>query len=371
MIRAQSVVNLHFHVEQILKYLDTIFDDKPSLARQQSGLATRDRAGVDLDEDLFSPAAPQPTSSALDLDERPWPTLDMPALKQVPDTLERKIAEQERELSMRCTQVADLYNLQERQTAELQVAYAEIERLNAAFSDLEQTATQHATAAAERKKSVTVLNQENTVLRSKLAKSQDDIADLANKMLTVETMFNDREMVITTTLEQADLLKAELAAIADERSKLTSAIEHTEQLRRDDRTHSATAIDELNRKLESLFADNGVQFKTREKLAKRCDELAKANASLESAHKGARAKITAQDEHTAFLETVLRVERETSAARIKELTEKLEQERTQRAAADKASIAMRQEMAILLRHIARRKAADAGQPEVAERQDAA
>lgn len=357
-----------------MKYLETIFDEMPKLAGRRRGPAIRDRAGIDLDEDLFSPVAP-PTASVpafgapVDLDDRPWPTLEAPP-KSGPSALEKKVAEQERELSMRCTQVADLYNLQERQTAELQVAYAEIERLNAAFAELQGTAAQHAMAAAERKKSATALHQENAVLRSKLEKALDDTAELSKKMLTVETMFNDREMVITTSLEQAHLLKAELAAAADEKAELKSALEEAEQLRLDDANRKMATIDELNRKVESLFADHGVQLKTRDNLAKRCDELAKAVAALESANDEARVKLAAQAEHATFLETVLRVERETAETRIKQFTEKLEHERQQRAITDRASSAMRQEMAALLRQFAaRRRQAEAS--DLSAQQDAA
>jgi len=52
---------------------------------------------------------------------------------------------------------------------------------------------------------------------------------------------------------------------------------------------------------------------------------------------------------------VLRVERETAEARIKDLTEKLEHEQAQRAAADDASAVLRREMAALLRHFAARR----------------
>jgi chromosome segregation ATPase len=342
-----------------LKYLETIFDDMPKLARQRPGPAIRDRIGIDLDEDLFSPVGPRPRDLAIvaatDLDDRLWPTLELPP-QPGPTTLEKKIADQERELSMRCTQVADLYNLQERQAAELQVAYAEIERVNAAFEELQATATQHAMAAAERKKSATALSQENAVLRSKLEKALDDTTDLSKELLTVEALFNDREMIITSALEQADLLKAELAAAAAEQSKLTRAIGQTEQLHQDDRSRNTAIIDELNRRIETLFLDHGVQLKTRDRLAKRSDDLAKVVAALESANGEANAKLAAQSEHTTFLETVLRVERETSEGKIKELTEKLERERLQRTAADRASSVARGEMAILLRHIARRQA---------------
>lgn len=353
-----------------MKHLEAILDELQKRGGQRRVQAVRDRAGIDLDEDLFSPAASsgQATPATADLDGRLWPVLDTPPMPG-PSVLEKKIAEQERELSMRCTQVADLYNLQERQTAELQVAYAEIERLNAAFAELQGTATEHAMAAAERKKTTTALHQENAILRSKLEKSQNDIADLSNKMLTVETLFNDREMVITTALEQADLLKAELATAVEERSNLTKAIDEAEQINQSDRARTSATIDELNRKVESLFADHGIQLKTRDRLAKRCDELAKTVAALESENSDIKIKLSAQGEHTTFLEAVLRVERETAEARIKELTEKLEQERQQRAIADRASSAMRQEMAILLRHIARRRQAEGGKPET--RQDAA
>lgn len=354
-----------FHVEQTLKYLDTIFDDLPKFAGSRRGPALRDRASIDLDEDLFSPTGSPPAAADMrpgraappaNLDDRPWPTLEAPP-KAGPSAIEKKVAEQERELAMRCTQVADLYNLQERQAAELAVAYAEIERLNAAFAELQDTATQHAMAAAERKKAVTALYQDNAILRSKLDKALDDTATLARQMLTVETMFNDRELVVTSALEKADLLKAELAAAGEEKARLVAEIEATEQLRQDDSQRQQTIVEELNRKVESLFADNGVQMKTREKLAKRCDELAKTVAALEADSADTRAKLSAQGEHTSFLETVLRVERETAEAKIRELTEKLEQERQQNAAGGEAASAMRQEMAALLREMTVRRRA--------------
>ena len=376
-----------------MKYLETIFDDMPNIARQPSGPARRERNGVELDEDLFAPAGgarraardgnlpaaslnPSPADRAmpasLDLDERPWPTLEVPP-KQGPSPLEKKVADQERELSLRCTQVADLYNLQERLSAELQVAHNEIDRLNATFADLQETATHHVANAAERKKAITVLYQENAVLRGKLDKALDDTTVVSRQLLALETMFNDRESVITSALEQSDLLKAELAAAAAEKAELTAALNEAEHLRHDDAARQAATIDDLKRKVEALFIDHGIQLKTRDKLAKRCDELAKTTAALESEQQEAKTKLAAQAEHTRFLETVLRVERETAEARIKELTEKLEHERVQRAAADEASATMRREMATLLRQFAARRL----QPVAAEpdapmpRQDAA
>ena len=367
-----------------MKYLETIFDELPKFAGPRHGPALRNRAGIDLDEDLFSPAGGAPPAALTaarsgrtaaappsDLDDRPWPTLDVPP-KAGPSVLEKKLAEQERELAMRCTQVADLYNLQERQAADLEVAYAEIERLNKAFAELQDTATQHAMAAAERKKAVTALYQDNAILRSKLDKALDDTAALAKQMLTIETMFNDRELVVTSALEKADLLKAELAAAGEEKARLIAEMEATEQLRQDDSQRQRTIVEELNRKVETLFADNGVQMKTREKLAKRCDELSKTVAALEADNEEARTKLSAQGEHTAFLETILRVERETAEAKIRELNERLEQERQQSAAGGEAASAMRQEMAALLREMtARRRAKVSAEPAAPPQWDAA
>jgi chromosome segregation ATPase len=350
-----------------LKYLETIFDELPNLAGRRPAPARRDH--LDLDEDLFAPtAAPaaivprrmvdtpplRDRTEIAVIDSRPWPTLEVPA-KQGPSPLEKKAADQERELALRCTQVADLYDLQERQSAELQIAYTEIERLNTAFAELQETATQHAAKSADRKKINTALYQENAVLRTKLDKALDDAAEMSKQMLRVETMFNDRELVITSALEQADLLKAELAAANAEIGRLTTVIDEAEQLRQDDADRKTAIIDELNRKIESLFVDHGIQLKTRDKLAKRCDDIAKSAAALESANAEATSKLVAQAEHTAFLETVLRVERETAEAKIKELTEKLEDERLQRTATEQVSAAMRQEMAALLRQFATRR----------------
>ena len=363
-----------------MKYLETIFDDMPNLARQPSGQARRARNGVDVDEDLFAPAGGgrggakggpdcgivpspilNPASSfdrampaSLDVDDRPWPTLAVPP-KQGPSPLEKKVADQERELSLRCTQVADLYNLQERLTAELQAAHGEIDRLNTAFNELQDTATHHVSKAAERKKAVTVLYQENAVLRGKLDKAHDETATLSRQMLSLETMFNDREAVITSALEQADLLKAQLAAANDEIAKLTATIDEANQRRQDEDSRQSGMVEDLKQKVESLFVDHGIQLKTRDKLAKRCDELTRTTAALESAQQESTSKLAAQAEHTRFLETVLRVERETADAKIKELTEKLEHERVQRSAADDASAAMRREMAQLLRQFAARR----------------
>jgi hypothetical protein len=193
------------------------------------------------------------------------------------------------------------------------------------------------------------------VLRGKLDKAHDESADIARQMVAIETMFNDRELVITSALEQADLLKAELVAAADEKAQLTAALDEAKRRHEADATRHEAELEDLNRKIESLFVDNGIQLKTREKLAKRCDELTKATAALESEKQETKSRLATQGEHTRFLETVLRVERETAEAKIKELTDKLEHERAQRAAADEASALLRREMAALLRHVAARR----------------
>ncbi len=66
--------------------------------------------------------------------------------------LEDTIAKQSAELNLRCTQVADLYNLQQRQANELQVACEEIDRLSGTIATLlDKTAQQEAEAEAAKK----------------------------------------------------------------------------------------------------------------------------------------------------------------------------------------------------------------------------
>src|SRR5689334_8543708 len=109
------------------------FDDRSNPPRERRGAATR---------------SAQPAEPRFDTDARAWPAVAVPPQRNI-SALEATIAKQADELNLRCTQVADLYNLQQRQANELQVACEEIDRLSATIANLvEKTAQQEAEADA-------------------------------------------------------------------------------------------------------------------------------------------------------------------------------------------------------------------------------
>jgi len=76
-----------------------------------------------------------------------WPTLS-----DVPNTdisvLENTIANQSAELNLRLTEVVELYNVQQQQANQLQIACEEIDRLNQTILALQEKTTRHNTDVA-------------------------------------------------------------------------------------------------------------------------------------------------------------------------------------------------------------------------------
>ena len=246
------------------------------------------------------------------------------------------------------TELRDQHN---RQAAELEIAYNEIDRLDAAIIALQDAAKREATAAADRKLSLISLEQENALLRARLDATLGDLTETTNRLLAVESAFNDRETVISTAFEDVDLLNAKLQAQSVEIERQAAAFEVAEQRHGQEINRLKAMTDDQARKLGALYCDQSAQHKAREKLAKRCEELSNTAAELEDAQR----KLAAHAEHTAFLEIVLRVERDTSEATIGQLTEELAQQRMERIAADEASRAMRVQIAALLLQLMERR----------------
>src|SRR6478752_2083691 len=153
----------------------------------------------------------QPTEPVLDAHARAWPVVAVPQHRNI-SALEDTIAKQSAELNLRCTQVADLYNLQQRQANELQVACEEIDRLSGTIASLlDKTAQQDAEAEAVRKQNA-LLETEKTALRARLETALTDSNDLSQRLLSIETAFNDRETCLASALERIDALNSELIA---------------------------------------------------------------------------------------------------------------------------------------------------------------
>src|ERR1044071_6312554 len=124
-------------------------DGRPHSCGRDAAMTIRDAKFND-PPNRRSPA--QPAEPVQDTHARAWPVVAIPQHVNV-SALEETIAKQSAELNLRCTQVADLYNLQQRQANELQVACEEIDRLSGTIATLlDKTVQQDADAEAAKEK---------------------------------------------------------------------------------------------------------------------------------------------------------------------------------------------------------------------------
>ena len=256
----------------------------------------------------------------------------LPAIPQNDiSALEKMIAKQSAELNLRCTQVADLYNVQQQQANELQTACEEIDRLSGTISTLLDTAAQYETEAVATKKKLILLENEKAALRAQLDKALEDSSKMTQRLLAVETAFNDRETSVASALEKAESLKAELTTELAERFKLVAAAERQKQRHRVELNQLKSGFESQIRKSETLVVSQDVQIKGLEEVRDRAVK------------------------RVEILEALLRSEREGAQFKIKELTEELQRERLGHSAEDRAAAAMRKEIVFLLPKLAARK----------------
>jgi chromosome segregation ATPase len=290
-----------------MKMLDPAFDNRASPPGDRRGQAQR---------------SAKPVERLLDADERAWPVAPTTRQNNI-IALEEMIAKQSAELNLRCTQVADLYNLQQRQADELQVACEEIDRLSGTISTLlERTALQEAEAEAAAKQ-IALLDREKTALRDQLDKTLRDSCEVSRRLLTVETAFNDRETTLASALEKIDQLNSELIAASADTFKVVAATTGEKQRYRSELNQQKAHFEARLKTLESAAAAQDAQVKNldevRTRLAKRVE----------------------------ILETLRKSEREAAEFKIKELTEELRRERLGYSAEQRAFAALRNETTVL------------------------
>jgi chromosome segregation ATPase len=262
----------------------------------------------------------QPAEPLLDAHARAWPVVPVPQGPSI-SALEDTIAKQSDELNLRCTQVADLYNLQQRQANELQLACEEIDRLSATIANLvEKTAQQEDEAEAARKQ-ITVLNDEKATLRSRLETALAEARDAAHRLLVVETAFNDCETTLASALEKIDSLNSELISASADTFKVVAVTTGEKQRYRSELNQQKTSYESRIKALEVAAAVQDSQVKTLE---------------------DARTKLARRVE---ILETLRASEREAAEFRIKVLTEDLQRERLGFSNEQRAFAALRHEKA--------------------------
>jgi chromosome segregation ATPase len=265
----------------------------------------------------------QPAEPMLDAHARAWPVVAVPQHRNI-SALEDTIAKQSAELNLRCTQVADLYNLQQRQANELQVACEEIDRLSGTIASLlDKTAQQDAEAEAV-KKQIALLETEKAALRARLETALTDSNDLSQRLLSVETAFNDRETSLASALEKIDALNSELIAASADTFKIVAVTTGEKQRYRSELNQQKVSFEARIITLEATASAQDTQVKTLE---------------------DARTRLARRVE---ILETLRKSEREAAEFKIKELTEELQRERLGHSAEQRAFATLRNEMTSLL-----------------------
>jgi chromosome segregation ATPase len=265
-IRRRPYRSHRFDQKQMMKGLRAIFIG-------QSSPASRRREKVTL------------KTSALDAEGRCWPILSAPPANRVSE-LESTVAELRTELSLRCTQVADLYNKQQGQESDVLDACDEINRLVECIDTLQGTIIRREAEAATADKRIITLENENVGLRVKLESTQRESVELLNRLLSVETAFNDREIAIISTQEKNLQLKEELIATRHDADKLMAATETGNEQCCNEINQRHAQLARQIQKIEAACAEQRKQAKNlavaRAMLLDCCDQLAEAVSGFET-----------------------------------------------------------------------------------------
>ena len=125
---------------------------------------------------------------AFDAAGRRWPILAAPPKNRISE-LEDANAKLSAEVNLRCTEVADLYNIQQERANDILAACDEIDSLGKTIDSLQGTITQREMQAATAEKKFIELEKENTALRLDLDNARKEMAELLQRLLSVETAF--------------------------------------------------------------------------------------------------------------------------------------------------------------------------------------
>jgi chromosome segregation ATPase len=228
----------------------------------------------------------------------------LPRLPEISDrdisVLENTIARQSAELNLRLTEVLELYNAQNRQANEAQIAHEEIGCLRQTISALQGTVAQQRTDARAAQNKITDLEGERAVLRSRLDEALRESKALADRMLAIQIAFDARETNLASAREQVQYLNSELATAAAERFRLVAAV-HGEKRRLNQQT---STLEGKLKKTEAMAATQQMQINHLEGICRKLDK------------------------RIQVLEALLKSEREIAELKIKRLSDEIERYRS-------------------------------------------
>ncbi len=161
-------------------------------------------------------------------------------------------------------------------------------------------------------------------MRARLETALTDSNDLSQRLLSVETAFNDRETSLASALEKIDALNSELIAASADTFKIVAVTTGEKQRYRSELNQQKVSFEARIKTLEATASAQDTQVKTLEE---------------------ARTRLARRVE---ILETLRKSEREAAEFKIKELTEELQRERLGHSAEQRAFATLRNEMTSLL-----------------------
>jgi hypothetical protein len=299
------------------------------------------------------PGAPDGVDGGLDFEGRRWPTLPaMPRdrLSELENTIENLSAQ----LALRCTQVADLSNIREQQAKDLLTSCDEIDRLSASVDALHKKIAALENYAIVREQALSRLDKENVCFRLELEKSRKESAELLERRRSVEAAFNEREIAVVSIQERHAQIEAELIAAQAERFRIARSLEEENWRLRDELSRQSSHFEERIGMLESVAAARSERIKYLEEseaaLTSQCEYVGQIAATLQSEKQQAQEEY--ESEAVAVLEALLKIERETSENKIRELTDTLLQVRGEQFKAERVSAVIRENIVLLLPKLA-------------------
>lgn len=224
-------------------------------------------------------------SPAFDAAGRRWPIVAAPPQNRISE-LEDTVAKLSAEVNLRCTQIADLYNSQQERANEVLDACDEIDLLGKTIESLQGTITKREMQTAAAEKKAIELEKENTTLRLDLDIARKEMAELLQRLLSVETAYNEREISIVAAEERNSRLKDELTATLHDATRLITTVAKADEERRNKFSQQSAQLDNKIQKIEAVAAEQNMQVRNlevaRAMLVALCDSLAKTANAIES-----------------------------------------------------------------------------------------
>jgi hypothetical protein len=308
-------------------------------------------------DEMHRLSAPPPVvrdgGDAIDFDGRRWPmlaTLPRDRMRELENAIETVSAQ----LALRCTQVADLSHMREQQAKDLLISCDEIDRLSASVAVLHNQISALENNAVVREQTLSRLEKENIFFGLDIELYRQESAELSEHLRSTEAAFEASEIAVASAQERHAQIEAELIVAQAESLRNAQALEEANGRHRDEIDRQRAQFEERIRVLEGVLAERSARVKKLEesetKLTSQCEYFGRISLELQNEKKQAQQRY--ESEAVAVLEALLKIEREDSENKIRELTDTLQQVRGEQFKAELVSAGIRENIVLLLPKLA-------------------